>query len=191
VHCGPCSELRRRIAAGEPGVAGGVSAVAVAATAAALVERVASTSAEAWVEASGAVGQARALARRLDRLAADEAEAFAEAQAQLRGGGEGPGAARDHRLGVALERAAEVPAAIAHAAADVAELGAAAAVQAAAEHRADAAVASALAAGAAAAAEHLVRVNLTTGTGSPLLADAASAAGRAAAAATRARAQGT
>jgi formiminotetrahydrofolate cyclodeaminase len=188
---GPCAERRDRIAAGEPAIAGGVSAATVAATGAALVERVARGSAQGWDGAMGAIGQSRTLARRLERLATADAKAFADAQAQLRRGAEASGAEHDYRLGAALERAAEIPAAVAAASADVAELAAEAVAHAAAEHRADAAVASALAAGAASAAEHLVRVNLTTGAGSPLLVAATAATARAFAAAGRARAQST
>jgi formiminotetrahydrofolate cyclodeaminase len=125
------------------------------------------------------VAQARALRVRLVRLAALDAEAFVDAQTELRGG-DAPGSAqRDHVLGTALQRAAELPEAIADVCADVAELAAEAAAHAAHEERADAAVAGMLAGGAAQGAEHLVRINLVAIGASPVVERALAGADRA------------
>ena len=67
---------------------------------------------------------------------------------------------RDFALGAALVRAAEVPLAIAEAAADVAELAALAAADGAPHLRPDATAAAALAEAAIRAATHLVEINL-------------------------------
>jgi formiminotetrahydrofolate cyclodeaminase len=183
------TDLLERIAAGEAGIAGGVAAATAGATAAALVERAARRSDSAWVDGKGAVAQARALRARFERLASLDAEAFAGAQTELRGV-DAPGSGqRDHVIGVALQRAAEVPEAIAHSCADVAELAAEAAMHTGHDDRADAAVASVLAAGAAEGAEHLVRVNLVAVGAAPVVERAAAAAARARKGADRARAR--
>ncbi len=67
------------------------------------------------------------LRTRLVQLAEDDVRAYAAAMEALAAAREA-GGGRDHLIGVALERAAEVPLAIAAAAADVAELAAEAAV---------------------------------------------------------------
>jgi formiminotetrahydrofolate cyclodeaminase len=182
-------DLLKRIAAGEAGIAGGVAAATAGAAAAALVERAARESDSAWVDRKGAVAQARALRARLERLASLDAEAFADAQTELRGVAAPSSGQRDHVIGVALRRAAEVPEAIAHSCADVAELAAEAAMHAGDEDRADAAVASMLAAGAAQGAEHLVRINLVALGAGPVVERAAAAAARARTGADRARAR--
>jgi formiminotetrahydrofolate cyclodeaminase len=72
-----------------------------------------------------------------------------------------PSRGRDFNLGQALDRAADVPLAIAEAACDVAQLAAYVADHCEGDVRADAASAAALASGAARAAAHLVEVNLS------------------------------
>jgi formiminotetrahydrofolate cyclodeaminase len=181
-------DLLERIAGGEAGMAGGVAAAAAGALAAALVERAAQETDVGWAGRKGTIAQARALRARLERLASLDAEAFVDAQTELRGGDAPRSRQRDHLMGIALRRAAEVPEAIAHGCADVAELAAEATAHAVHDERPDAAVASMLAAGAAEGTEHLVRINLVTAQASPLVERAAAAAARARAAADRARA---
>jgi formiminotetrahydrofolate cyclodeaminase len=184
-------DLLERIASGEAGIAGGVAAATAGAAAAALVERTAHDASGAWSGGRGAVAQARALRARLERLASLDAEALIDAQTQLRGRELPSSHQRDLELGARLQRAAEVPEAIAQVCADVAELAAEAAVHAPHDHRADAAVASMLAAGAAQGAEHLVRVNLLSASAGPLVERASRAARRAIAGAGGARAHAT
>jgi len=127
------------------GVSGGLAA--------ALVVKVASRSA-GWTGAEGARAQALELRDRLLALAGQDARAYQQALTALE--------QRDTGLQRALERAAEVPLAIAETAADVAALAAEAAEAADGAERADASAAAALASGAARAAERLVAVNLVT-----------------------------
>ena len=138
-------------------LAGGSSAAVGAAFAAALVTMTARAS-PGWADAPGIVAQARILRRRLLDLAEDDAAAFADAKAAL----ETQGERGRVPLGIVLARAAEVPLAIARAAADVAELAAVAVVHVRPAVQPDAASASALAEAACAAAAHLVDVNLAT-----------------------------
>jgi formiminotetrahydrofolate cyclodeaminase len=150
--------------------AGGSSAAIAAAFAAALVTMTARISTD-WDAAPGIAAQARALRHRLLELAADDAEAFADAVAALETGTE-----RGRRpLGVVLARAADVPLAIASAAADVAELAAIATTGARPAVRPDAVAAAALAEAACFAAAHLVDVNLATLPGDERRAAAAAA----------------
>ncbi|HEU4978237.1 MAG TPA: cyclodeaminase/cyclohydrolase family protein, partial [Solirubrobacteraceae bacterium] len=90
------------------------------------------------------------------RLADADVEAFAAARAALEGH------AADDELGAALDLAAEMPVALASAAADAAVLSAEVAEHSVADVRADAAAAAVLAAAAAQAALHLVEINLGT-----------------------------
>ncbi|MDH4176298.1 MAG: cyclodeaminase/cyclohydrolase family protein [Thermoleophilia bacterium] len=141
-----------------PSPCGGSAAAVGAAMGAALVALVARSS-PTWEEAGGVAAQASALRARLTELADEDVRAFGaalEAMAVARGSG----GARDHLVGVALEHAAEVPLAIAAAAADVAELAALAATEGKASVRADAVAGALLAEAAAVAAAHLVEVNL-------------------------------
>jgi formiminotetrahydrofolate cyclodeaminase len=127
------------------GIAGGLAA--------ALVVKVASRS-EGWSGAEGARAQALELRDRLLALAGQDARAYERALTALE--------QRDNSLQRALERAAEVPLAIAETAADVAALAAEAAEAADGAERADASAAASLASGAARAAARLVEVNLAT-----------------------------
>jgi formiminotetrahydrofolate cyclodeaminase len=182
------TDLLERIAAGEAGIAGGVAAATAGATAAALVERAARRSDSAWVDRKGALRR-RGLSARASSASLPWTRKHSPAQTELRGV-DAPGSGqRDHVIGVALQRAAEVPEAIAHSCADVAELAAEAAMHAGHDDRADAAVASMLAAGAAEGAEHLVRVNLVAVGAAPVVERAAAAAARARKGADRARAR--
>lgn len=171
-----------------PSDCGGSAAAAAGAMSAALVTMVARGSPE-WVDGAGIASQARALRARLTVLSDDDAAAFADVIETMRASGdERTTAQRDHAIGEALLRAAEVPLRIAEAAADVAELAALASSEGAAHLRPDAAAAATLAEAAVRAAAHLVEINLATVPGDHHSARAEEFAGAAAAA--RARALG-
>jgi formiminotetrahydrofolate cyclodeaminase len=141
----------------------GPAAALMTACAAALVAMAARFSRGSWAEAGTTVAQAEALRRRALQLAREDADAL-EAFLAARDTSVGPRPeARDFQLGRTLERAADVPLAIAEAACDVALLAVHAAEHGDGEVRADAVTAAVLAHGAARAAAHLVEVNLTSG----------------------------
>lgn len=169
------------LAAPEPAAASGSAAAMTAATAAAVI---ALTARATQGGGGGIAAQALALRGRLVGLAQWDAEAYAASLEALAGAEDG-GAddRRDFALRTALDRAAEVPLAIAETAADVALLGAAAAPLVAPQVEVDAQAAASLAAGAAAAAARLVEVNLATGRDDDRVRRARAAAARAAAAA--------
>jgi formiminotetrahydrofolate cyclodeaminase len=141
----------------------GPAAALMVATAAALVAMVARYSRDSWADASTTVAQAEALRRRALALARDDADALEAFLAARDTSVEPRAEARDFHLGRTLERAADVPLAIAETACDVALLAAHAAELGDGEVRADAVTAVLLAHGAARAAAHLVEVNLTSG----------------------------
>jgi len=182
------NELHDRIAAGDPGVAAGTLAAMTAASAAALVERVARASVDEWSGAAGASAEALALRRRAEALSAINADAFSDAVAALREPDPRVQELRNLALGAALTRAAEVPLLIVEVCADTAVLAEQAARHAGPDERPDAVAAAELAAGAAWTAEHLVEVNLVTREGDDLRRPARAAADRAAEAAARCRA---
>jgi methenyltetrahydrofolate cyclohydrolase len=171
---------------------GGAVAALVAALAASLAAAAADRSRTRWEDAGGARAQAQALRRRAIELAERDAAAYAAAREALARRGLEPGvtpgedqAARDWRLGTAVERAAGPPLELAATAADIAELGGVIAMHGAAEVRADAVVAAMLAAAATRAAAQLVQINLVVGEQQPAVlargyADAAAAAAAAA-----------
>ena len=138
----------------------GPAAAFVTAFAAALSAMAARSSLESWADARAAVAQAESLRARAVRLAQEDAEALEAFLAVRHADEEHRPEARDFNLGQALDRAAEIPLAIAEAACDIAQLAAYVADHCEGDVRADAAAASALAAGAARAAAHLVEVNL-------------------------------
>jgi formiminotetrahydrofolate cyclodeaminase len=173
------------IGSDEPLPASGTSAAIVAAMAAALVAKVAKVSKD-WDESQGVVAQARALRMRLALLAQADTEAYGSALAAMRLPRELPQEQRDAILGRSLERAADVPLAIADAAADVAELAAVAAANGKPRLVPDAVAAAELADGAARAAALLVGVNLATGDGDARTLLAAETVSRASSARTRA-----
>jgi glutamate formiminotransferase/formiminotetrahydrofolate cyclodeaminase len=140
----------------------GPGAALVTAVAAALVAMVARFSRDSWAEAGTTVAQAEALRRRVLNLAREDADALEAFLAARDTSVEPRAEARDFQLGRTLDRAAEVPLAIAEAACDVALLAAHAAERGDGEVRADAVTAALLAHGAARAAAHLVEVNLTS-----------------------------
>ena len=151
--------LLRGLAEPVPVPAAGSAAALAGAMAASLVTMAARSSPD-WEAATAAAAQAETLRARLEPLALADAQAYADALAALRD--DAPGAPP---AGPALERAAELPLAIASHAADVAELAVHAASRCAASVRGEALAAAALAAGAARAAERLVAVNLRTVSG--------------------------
>ena len=170
-------ELAELVASAEAAPASGWVAGVSAALAAALVAKAAARS-ESWGEAGGVRAQALDLRDRLLRLAADDALVYDRALVALE--------RRDQDLGNALAEAADVPRALADAAADVALLAADAAERADGAARADAAAAAPLAAGAAQAAAKLVGVNLAAGPGDERVSAAEGAAEAAVDAARRA-----
>jgi formiminotetrahydrofolate cyclodeaminase len=131
--------------------------------AAALVAKAAARS-EGWSDSAGARAQAIDLRDRLLSLAVQDARAYEAALDALE--------RRDPSLAPALAVAAEVPLALAEAAADVALLAADATERADGAARADVAAAAALAAGAARAAAKLVAINLSTQPGDDRIAAA-------------------
>jgi formiminotetrahydrofolate cyclodeaminase len=151
----PTGRLHDVLAESGPGPAGGSAAALATAMAAGLVRLVARVSSD-WDDAPGIAAQAAALGDRSLLLADDDHQAYARAFEQL----EAP--KHDATLGKALREAAEVPAQIAEAAADVAMLAALAARQGADAVRGDAWAAATLSEAASVAAARLVHVNLAT-----------------------------
>jgi len=135
------------------------SGSAAALTGAMAAELVAMTARAAsdWADAPGVAAQARTLSARLVPLATTDADAFTRV-VDLRADPDAD--ARD--LGPALEHAADVPLAIADAAAATAELAALAASWVSGAEKTDAVAAAALAEGAARSAAALVHANLAT-----------------------------
>ena len=156
----PLDSFLDELEAPAPSACGGTAAAVAAAMAAALVTMVARGSA-GWADGAGIASQARALRSRLTALGDDDAAAFARVLATMRDRSGTP-EQRDFALGTALVHAAEVPLRIAEAAADVAELAAAAAAEGSPHLRPDATAAAALAEAATRAAVHLVEINLAT-----------------------------
>jgi formiminotetrahydrofolate cyclodeaminase len=151
---------------------GAVAAVAVS-LAAALAEMAAQFSGKQWDRAEEAVTRARELRTRALPLAEADAEAY-QAVIETRG---------TPAYEEALSRAADVPLAIAQAAAEVGELAAELAARGNPNLRGDAATSALLAEAAARAAANLVKINLAGKNGDERIArarDLASAAGAAA-----------
>ncbi|MDP8910487.1 MAG: cyclodeaminase/cyclohydrolase family protein [Actinomycetota bacterium] len=154
------AEVLGRLAEASPAPGGGAIAAVVGAMAADLVAMVARSSLEHWDGAAGATAQANLLRLRLEPLAHADAEVYQRALAAL----EEPGTERGRNatLAAALSQAADVPLAIADAAADVAALAEHVASLGDASRRADAVAAAVLAEAAARVCAHLVAVNLAT-----------------------------
>ena len=160
-------ELAELISSDDAVPASGWVAGVSASFAAALVAKAAARS-EGWSDSAGARAQAVDLRDRLLALAAQDAQAYETALERARAAATTASRGRS-------STAAEVPLALAEAAADVALLAADATERADGASRADAAAAAALAAGAARAAAKLVAINLSTQPGDERIA----AAGRA------------
>jgi formiminotetrahydrofolate cyclodeaminase len=154
----PFGSLLDALEAPAPSPCGGSAAALTAAMAASLVRLVADKAPD-WAEAPGVAAQASVLRARLVQLAEDDVRAYAAAMEALAAAREG-GGGRDHLIGIALDRAAEVPLAVAAAAADVAELAAEAAAHGAPALRPDATAAALLAEAASRSSARLVEVNL-------------------------------
>jgi methenyltetrahydrofolate cyclohydrolase len=134
--------------------AAGAAAAPVAALAASVTQLAARSSAEVWEDGRACAAQAASLRKKLAPLAQEDAEVYAAARAALRAGG-------DESMADALDRAADVPLAIAEAAADVAALAAGVAEHGNPDLRPDAAAAAVLAEAAVRATARLVEVNLS------------------------------
>jgi formiminotetrahydrofolate cyclodeaminase len=154
----PFRDLLDALEAPAPSPCGGSAAALAGAMAASLVGLVA-RQARGWDAAPGVAAQAAALRDRLALLAEEDVRAYAAAMEAL-AAARGTGGDRDRMLGLALERAADVPLAIASAAADVAELGAEAAANGSPSLQPDAVAATLLAEAACTASTRLVEVNL-------------------------------
>ena len=141
----------------------GPAAALTTAAAAALVAMAARFLRKEWDEAHTSVIQAETLRRRAVDLAREDAVALSAFISERDKPAEKRQEARDFQLGRSLERAADVPLAIAATASDVALLAAHVAEHAEHDIRADAAGAALLAHGAARAAAHLVAINLAAG----------------------------
>ena len=176
-------DLLADLAGEAPAPASGSAAALVGALAAALVAKAARNS-RAWDDAGGAIAQAELLRSRLEELVQADSDAYEAALAALHLPHELAARDRNILLGTTLARAADVPLAIASAAADVSALADHVATSCEPGVRPDAVAAAALAAGAASGAAHLVRVNLAT-TGDDERAGRADAAASAAADASR------
>jgi formiminotetrahydrofolate cyclodeaminase len=138
----------------------GPAAALTAAAAAALVAMAARYSRGSWEEATTTVAQAELLRRRATKLALEDADALDDFLSARETPIDPRPEARDFHLGRTLERAADVPLAIAETACDVALLAQYVADRGEPEVRADAAAAALLAHAATRAAAHLVEVNL-------------------------------
>jgi formiminotetrahydrofolate cyclodeaminase len=150
------------LAAEAPAHGGASAAALTAAFAASLVTMVARRSTDFWEEATGAAAQARALEARVLPLAKATDAAWEAALSALSRAEDGASAEPDAQLEEKLARAAEVPLAIAEAAADIARLAAVVAELGDGTYRSDAAAAAVLAAGASRASAHFVVINLGT-----------------------------
>lgn len=155
-------DLLEAIADESTAVASGAVAAATAASAAGLIG-MSARRASGWDGGSAAAGQSEVLRRRATELIDESAAAFDRAVVELDDGrapGHDPDADSDWRLGTALRRAGDAPAAVATVAADVAALAAEVAGSCDEPVRPDAVAACVLAESAAAIAAHLVAVNL-------------------------------
>ncbi len=154
-------DFAEQLAEGRITAGGGSAAAAVLAISAGLAGMAARASRNAWEGAVGAMAQADALRARVVPLAKADAEVYTEALETLRSRNELEPGERDEAIRKAVDRAAEVPLAIAEAGYDVAELAAAIAELGSEEVRGDAAAAAVLAAAGASAAANLVEINLS------------------------------
>ena len=151
-----------RLAEGGRAPGGGSAAALSVAFAAGLVAMVARCSRGSWDDATGVAAQSLAIKERAAQLARTDADAWQDASAALgEAGAEGDPEGRDRELEQKLARAAAVPLEIAELGADAAALAALVGEYCEGAYRADAAAAAALASGGASAAAHLVQVNLT------------------------------
>jgi methenyltetrahydrofolate cyclohydrolase len=154
------ADVLGHIASEVPSPAGGSAAAIAVALGAGLTAMCARNSREGWPEARGATAQAETLRSRIEPLAQADAEAYENALTAFRLPEMLEPEVRNATLGVALERAAAIPLAIAEVGADVADLAADLAENGNPEVRGDAVAGALLAEAGARAAAHLVRINL-------------------------------
>ena len=153
-------DVLAHIASDVPSPAGGSAAAIAVALGAGLTTMCARNSREEWAEARGATAQAETLRARIEPLAQADAEAYESALAAFHLPELLEPGVRDATLGVALERAAAIPLAIAEVGADVADLAANLAQNGNPQVRGDAVAGALLAEAGARAAAHLVGINL-------------------------------
>jgi methenyltetrahydrofolate cyclohydrolase len=156
----PLGDVLGHIASEVPSPAGGSAAAIAVAMGAGLTAMCARNSRDEWPEARGATAQAETLRARVEPLAQADAEVYENALAAFGLPERLEPEVRDATLGVALERAAAVPLAIAEVGADVADLAADLAEKGNPRLRGDAVAGALLAEAGTRAAAHLVRVNL-------------------------------
>jgi formiminotetrahydrofolate cyclodeaminase len=153
----PVERFLDRIASAEPEPASGSVAAVAVAMAAGLVA-MAARLAHGWPKASEVVEQAEALRSRMATLALADADAYAKVTEALRLPRDSP--SRSVEVEEALSGAADVPLAVAEAAAEVAVLAKLVAAEGNERLRGDALVAAELAAAGARGAAELVAINL-------------------------------
>ena len=153
----PVERFLDRIASAEPAPAGGTVAAVAVAMAAGLVAMAARLAHE-WPKAGDVVERAEALRSRMATLALADEDAYAKGMEALRLPPASP--SRDAEVAAALSGAADVPLAIAEAAAEVAVLAALVAQEGNDRLRGDAVVAAELAGAGARGAAELVAINL-------------------------------
>ena len=153
----PVERFLDRIASAEPAPAGGTVAAVAVAMAAGLVAMAARLAHE-WPKAGDVVERAEALRSRMATLALADEDAYAKVMEALRLPPASP--SRDAEVAAALSGAADVPLAIAEAAAEVAVLAALVAQEGNDRLRGDAVVAAELAGAGARGAAELVAINL-------------------------------
>ena len=158
----PLGHVLGHIASEVPSPAGGSAAAIAVALGAGLTAMCARNSRDEWPEARGATAQAETLRARIEPLAQTDAEVYENALAAFRLPDRLEPEVRNATLGVALERAAAVPLAIAEVGADVADLAASLAEKGNPRVRGDAIAGALLAEAGTRAAAHLVRINLGT-----------------------------
>ncbi len=153
----PVERFLDRIASAEPAPAGGSVAAVAVAMAAGLVAMAARLAHE-WPKAHEVVGRAEALRSRMATLALADEDAYAKVTEALRLPPDSPSRAAE--LEAALSGAADVPLAVAEAAAEVTVLAALVAQEGNDRLRGDALVAAELAEAGARGAAQLVAINL-------------------------------
>jgi formiminotetrahydrofolate cyclodeaminase len=158
----PLGDVLGHLASEVPSPAGGSAAAIAVALGAGLTAMCARNSREGWAEARGATAQAEILRSRIEPLAQADAEAYESALAAFRLPELLEPEVRNATLGVALERAAAIPLAIAEVGADVTDLAADLAEHGNPDVRGDAVAGALLAEAGTRAAAHLVRINLGT-----------------------------
>jgi formiminotetrahydrofolate cyclodeaminase len=156
----PLGDVLGHFASEVPSPAGGSAAAIAVALGAGLTAMCARNSREGWPEARGATAQAETLRARIEPLAQADAEAYEGALTAFRLPDLLEPEVRNATLGVALERAAAIPLAIAEVGADVADLAATLAEHGNPDVRGDAVAGALLAEAGTHAAAHLVRINL-------------------------------